>query len=448
MNMKWIFPVLALAVGYFGAREWSGSVAGTGVAVIDEEGGWEGRTQSSRRTGGRWEGRTQNSRRMGAAAGFGARLREIEAGEVSKQDRERFFKKWFREDPEAAMEAMRNSRSEWGKNKPHFLLGFLFEDDAKGLEAMGRYLDEIITSGYWHESGFDGEVWRVYDFTKGEELVQKVAGLPESGMKDELLNYVMAGWFFSDQQGARSYLSGLPDEEQKKAERVFLSERLPGWVSRDVEGREWIAGVLLSEGNRDLLTWHGPALVDVMANDDLKGALEWAGEHLGGSVLADAVGRTVRRLSYQDSAKAAEMVDGLFLGGVRAQAAGILVQEISRKDPGAAFDLARSEEDVGMAIDRRTWRSLGSALGRSSPAEARRILSTSEGLDESFQAHAMEQAFSREPEETKRWAEAMQGPKRAESIELVFNAWSAWEREKAKAWRDGLTDLSAPRSSE
>ena len=434
MNVKWIFPVLALVAGYFGARAWSGSIARIGVSAIDEESGGEGRPLSDRR--------------IGAAAGFGARLREIEGGEVSNEDRERFFKEWFREDPEGAMEAMRNSRSHWGREKPHFLLGFLFEDDAKGLEAMGRYLDEIITSGRWHESGFYGDIERRFNFAVGQELVEKVAGLPESGMKNELWNYAMAGWFYADQQGARSYLSGLPEEERKKAERAFLSERLPLWVSSDAEGRAWIADVLRSEGNRDLLTRHGPGLVDVMANDDMKGALEWAGEHLGGSVLADAVSRTVRRVSYQDIDKAAEVVDGLVFGSIREQAARALVSEISRKDPWAAFDRARSEEDIGVAMGGQTWGMLGSALGQSSPAEVRRILSTSESLDESFQARAVEKALSREPEETKQWAEAMEGPKREELIELVFHAWSAEDQDEARAWRDGLTDGSTPGSFE
>lgn len=336
MKMKWIVPVLALAVGYFGAREWSESADRSEVVVTDEKGGREARGRSSRRSG--------------AAGGYGARMREIEGGEVSKEDRERFFKEWFREDPEGAMEAMRNSRSHWGGNKPHFLLGFLFEDDAKGLEAMGRFLDEIITSGSWHESGFDGDIERSFNFAVGQELVEKVAGLPESGMKNELWNYAMAGWFYADQEGARSYLAGLPEDERKRAERAFLSERLPRWISRDAEGRAWIEGVLLSEGNRDLLFWHGPGLVDVMANDDLKGALEWAGEHLGGSTLANAVSTTVQRLSDQDSAKAEAVVDDLIPGGVREQAARTLVLGISRKDPVAAFDRARAEEGVGMEM--------------------------------------------------------------------------------------------------
>ena len=424
---KWIFPGLALAVGFFGAREWSESA----LTVVDQVSD----------SGMREDRATWHSGRRAEVAGFAGRMREIERGGIAEEDWGKFFKEWFREDPEGALDAMRNSKLGLGGRKPFFLLGFLFEEDAKGLEAMGRYLDEIISSGHWHEGGFDGEVHREFDFRGGgKELVDKVTGLPGSPMKKELWKYAMAGWFYADWQGAGAYVGGLPEEERREAERAFLSERLPRWVSREADGREWIEEILGAEGNRDLLTWHGPKLVAVMAKDDPKRAFEWAGEHLSGLTLAKAISGTVEDLMYQDGGteEAGEIVDDLLPGGVREQAARALVLGTARKDPLAAFDRARAEEDHGMEMGVQTWLSLGRTLGRQSPEEARRILESSVELERVFESNAMEQAFWKEPEESKQWAEAMEGPKREQVIELVFRAWHLREQEEAKAWRDGL----------
>jgi hypothetical protein len=59
-------------------------------------------------------------------------------------------------------------------------------------------------------------------------------------------------------------------------------------------------------------------------------------------------------------------------------------------------------------------------------------------LEQAFKSNAMEQAFWKEPEESKQWAEAMEGPKREKVIDLVYRAWHLREQEEAKAWRDGL----------
>jgi len=418
--------VLALVVGFFWAREWSSSV----VTAEDEGAG----------NGMRIERSERRSRGGTKSGGFAGRMRELEDGGFSWEDDQRkFFKEWFREDPEAALDAMRNSRLGLGDEKPFFLLFFLFEDDPKGMEAMGRYLPEIITSGYWHESGFDGEVERYFDFRGGKELVDKVAGLPESDMKEELWKYAMAGWFYADWKGAKSHVMGLPEKERRVAERAFLSERMPRWVSSEADGRAWIEEILDAEGNRDLLTWHGPKLAVMMAKDDPKGALEWAGEHLGGIALANAVTGTVKGLIYQDGTEeAGNIVDELLPGGVREQAARELVLGAARKDAVAAFERAVAEEGLGMKMGVQTWQSLGRMLGRTKPEEALRILGTSEGLEKAFGSSAMGGAFEKEPEKARQWAESMEGSRREEMIDLVYQAWRFENLKEAKAWRDSL----------
>ena len=410
----WAFPVLALAVGYFGAKEWS-------------------EAPESFKAGG--EGSESRTRVLKAGQGveggsFEQRLRDLKTNGYSRGDREAIFKEWFREDPEAALKALESS------HKPSFLLGFLFEDDPQGLELMGKYLDDVITSGQWHESGFDGEIDRRFRFNVGKELVDKVASLPESHMKKELWKYVMAGWFFEDWRGAKAHVTGLAGEARSEAERAFLSERLPRWVSRDAEGRKWVEKILTKEGNRDLLTWQGPKFVSAMSREDPESALKWADENLAGTALVSSISTVVGQLVRTDIAKAEALVDGMNPGGGRERVARALVLGTARKDPVAAFQRARNEEEMGMKMGVQTWLALGRTLGGKAPAEARKVIESGEELEKVFSSYAMNEAFWREPAETKRWAEEMEGPRREEVIDLVFRAWHLREQEQAKAWRD------------
>ena len=98
-------------------------------------------------------------------------------------------------------------------------------------------MDEIISPGWWHESGFDGEIHRSFNFAVGKVLVDKVESLSETYAKQDLWNYAMAGWFYQDWQGATAHLTGLSGEERRKAERAFLSEQLPRAVGRGDRSR-------------------------------------------------------------------------------------------------------------------------------------------------------------------------------------------------------------------
>ncbi|MFT7444398.1 MAG: hypothetical protein ACI9AF_001302, partial [Granulosicoccus sp.] len=371
--------------------------------------------------------------------GFARRLGEAEKESRYWSEGWEFFKEWFRIDPDAAIEAMRTSPK--GGSVSYFLC-FLFEEesDPLALQAMGARLDDIIFSaGNWHEQGFSGEVHRVFDFAVGKSLVEKVEGLPESYMKKDLWRYAMAGWLFQDWKGAAEWAGSLTGEERREAEVAFFSERIPRSMERDGEALEWASKVLAREGNRDLLVKLGPDFVGLMARDDPGEAVSWAGDHLGGMALAKAVSGVVST-TYRGAPEESEaMVDGLPPGGVRQAAARAFVEVQLRADAKGAYERAISEEALGMRLGVQTWLSIGRSLGQQNPGEVRAILGSGEGeLESVFETYAMEQAFWKEPEEAKRWAEEMEGEKRDEMIELVYRAWGAREKDEARAWRDGL----------
>lgn len=428
---SYVLPLLAVVLGYFGAR----------VISINQE--RQKPKEVPVKSGGSEVGatkRTSIQTNGGESEDFARRLREVEEKPGRWHEGREFFREWFRVDPDAAFEAMKTSPKANDAGGRHYLLCFLFEEEADpdALQAMGERLDEIISVGSWHETGFGGDIYREFNFAVGPSLVERVESLSESYMKEDLWRYAMAGWVYKDWQGARNWLEGLQGNERRRAEVAFFSEGIPRRLNDEVE-LAWVAGVLETEGNRDLLVKYGVSLVSGMARENPGEALEWAGDHLGGMALAKAVSGVVSATFGRDPDESERIIDHLPAGGVREQAARAFVESKTRKDGLGAFEKAWAEERGGMKMGIQLWYRVGRSLGQQNPTEARRVLAETEGaLNRGFLSEASSAAFWKEPEATKQWAEGLEGEKRDEMIELVYRAWAARERGEAEAWRNSV----------
>lgn len=423
---QWLFPILTFTAGYLLSREGSSRIA------VNEE------------TTAQSSARSERSIRSWAVGhgddggGFASRFQVLVANNNHSAKYE-LLKEWFRADSDAAMEAINKLPIDM-YNNPSLLLEFLFGDDPIAMEAMGRHLDDIIVEG-WYNSGFGLENHErlSFDFSEGRSLVEKVESLPETDAKKHLWNHVMAGWFYKDWKEAAGWVDSMAGSERSAAERAFLSEIIPSKILQDEEGRKWILKVLSQEENRDLLFRHGASVVSAMAVTDPKKALEWADENLGGLTLKAAVSSMLEGVAYRTPEKLAEIVDGLPLGGVKQQASETMILSMARKDAQGAYDQALEQQAAGIDLRDEAWGQLGRALGATKPEEAREILANLEGdSNKAFRSNATQNAFDKQPEETKQWAAEMKEDKREEIIDLVFKAWSSNDQKKAEAWREGL----------
>jgi hypothetical protein len=432
-----IWPLVLFVLGFVGAREISSRGVRDEVEVVKRE-------EVDVKRGKREQKISRVTPNGVVSAGFARQLREAEEEKEKRgywKDGREVFRDWFRVDPDAALEAMKMSPVGAESGGVLYFLCYLFEEEADegALQAMGERLDQIIQVGRWHESGFSGDIYREFNFAVGRDLVERVRGLPESYIKEDLFRYAMAGWLFKDWKGAADWSMGLSGKEQREADVQLFSEGIPRGLARDKEGVKWAAEVAVRQGNRDLLVRLGPSLVGMMAQDGVEVALAWAGKNLSGMTLGQAVSGVVSTAYRKAPEQSEAIVDGLPLGGVRQQAARVFVLLKSRTDGLGAFERAWAEEAAGMDIGIQTWYSVGRAVGQQNPEEARRILAETDGeLNTGFKTYAMEQAFWKEPEEAKLWAEEMQGEKREDVIDLVFRAWHLREQDEAKAWRDAL----------
>ena len=427
----YVLPLLAVVLGYFGARgiSVSGEIEEPKEVLVKDG-------ESQLKTMGKVRIQTNGSE----SEDFARRLREAEEKKGRWHEGRELFREWFEVDPDAALEAMRTSPKGSDSGGRHYFLCFLFEEEAdqEALQAMGERLDEIITVGMWHEGGFGGDIYREFNFAVGKSLVERVESLPGSYVKEDLWRYAMAGWAQKDWKGAQTWLEGLQGDERRKAEVAFFSEGIPRAL-KDESGLAWAAEVLATDGNRDLLVQLGASLVSKMAHENPGAALEWAGDHLGGMALAKAVSGVVTTTFGKNPEESEKIVNDLPPGGVREQASRAFVTSKTRKDGLGAFEKAWAEESAGMEMGRQLWYRVGRALGQQNPAEARRVLAETEGeLNRGFLSEASEAAFWKEQEETKQWAEGLEGEKRDEMIDLVYRAWGAREREEADAWRNSV----------
>ena len=231
----------------------------------------------------------------------------------------RLFAEWFRRDPDAAVEALRQTKS--GRYDGRFaLMSLLFDDDPEVARAAGERLDEFLGEA----RPTPGEPADMH-FTKGRETVEKLLAAPDSHGKEKLLRFAVAGWFKTDWEAARDWAAGRPVAERAAMERSLFALGFPRVLERDPEGVAWALEWFGRDESRDLRAGFGDQLASVLARDDPAGAMTWASTELSGASMARAMAAVVTSQLKKDREAAITTVDALPPGGVRLQAGRALI---------------------------------------------------------------------------------------------------------------------------
>lgn len=344
----------------------------------------------------------------------------------------RLFVEWFRRDPDAAIDALRKTRS--GRYDGQFsLMELVFDEDPEVARAAGERIDEFIGEAR-PDPGEPADA----HFTQGRETVEKLMALPESHAKEKLLRYAMAGWFKTDWRAARSWAAGRTGAERATMERSLFALGLPGGIKRDSEGVAWALEWLGRNENRDLRAALGHELASVIAKDDPAEAMTWASTQLSGASMARAMAAAVASQMRLDQEAAIATVDALPPGGVRQQAGRALVSAMMAKDPHGAVERALSDQRFGYDVGAQSWGRLGSALANQKPDVLRALLTEPpEGLSPVFERRGLDVIGRRDPGTTLDWAANLDGERGAKITKQVLSSWRRQDPEAAEKWESG-----------
>jgi hypothetical protein len=357
------------------------------------------------------------------------------------------FVSWARQNPVAAMAAMRTAKWVSKASAADGMLEVWLSDDGKTSAALAPFLDELArfadTPIYW-AAHHDPDL-----------LGARLLALPPGFARSEFIRKFGTGFFEKDWAAAVAWTSSIPEPDRsallaqsaatalntKSEVRHIIGNATP--AQRSPERLAWAQHWLTTEAGASTRARLGPVYVDSLAATDPAAALAWAQDSLGGLTLSKAIGKIVETHAGADRDAALALIDSLPPGGVRMKATDAFVEQWHTKDPAAAgaWALAQSRD----TLSDPGWASLGSKWAFADPDGFKAAIQThSEEVSPRMVGMGIFNLVRKDAPGTATWAASLPPTLRDSTLNTTLRTWAGEDAPAAARFIAENPSISIP----
>ncbi|MFD0892634.1 hypothetical protein KBB96_14515 [Luteolibacter ambystomatis] len=237
--------------------------------------------------------------------------------------------------------------TEWLKKDPEAFTGILrvtsgFSDRRSIAEAAMRFLegtdDTLAAAAMKHFEilvSIDPDLANSLTSTGPERdrFLSRLLALKPSNARDRIWAGIADRWLAKDWLAATTWAESLPAESRRQIEARFTETAFASKNPDDGPLVMWAVKWLSRKASSGDVSRLGPLYVKALAQTQPDEALEWAGSHLSGYPLAQAMGSIAATRFATDPDGAREMVANLAAGGTQQTATAAIAMAWARTDP-------------------------------------------------------------------------------------------------------------------
>lgn len=359
------------------------------------------------------------------------------------------FAQWARQDPVAAMAALRATRRERRTSAADGLLEAWVLDEGKTAAALAPYLDELAPLSnaptYW--------VTKQHPERMGARLL----ALPPGTARTEFIRKFGAGFFEKNWSAAVAWSASIPEPDRSallaqsaatalntKSEVRFFGNAGP--PTPNPERLAWAQQWMTLEADPAMRSRLGPLYVDSLAASDPAAALDWANSNLGGLTLSRAIGKIIETQAATDREAALDLIDSLPPGGVRTKATDAFVAQWHDKEAGAAgaWALTQSRD----ALSDQGWGNLGSQWAFADPDSLKSAIQSHGGeVPPRLINGAIHNLVRKDAAGTAVWAAALPPTLREFTLSTTLRSWAGEDARAAAQFITANPAIPIPESA-
>lgn len=235
---------------------------------------------------------------------------------------------WLKKDPEAFSGMLRTTSGFSDRRAiAEAAMGFLEgPDDTLAAAAMKHF--EVLVS-------IDPNLALILADTGPERdrFLARLLTLTPSNARDRIWAGIADRWLAKDWLAATTWAESLPADSRRQIEARFTEKAFASKNPDDGPLVVWAVKWLSRKAASGDVARLGPLYVKALAKTQPDEALEWAGEHLSGYPLAQAMGSIAATRFTTDPDAAKEMVASLSAGGTQQTAAAAITMAWAKTDP-------------------------------------------------------------------------------------------------------------------
>jgi len=336
------------------------------------------------------------------------------------------FAAWARQDPAAAMDALRAATWESQSSAADGILEVWLLDENKSAEALAPYLDDLARLASTPRR------WAALE--DPERLGARLLALPSGTARTDFIRKFGAGFFEKDWAAAVAWTSSMPEPDRSAllaqsaatALNTRMQNRSLGNAAADPRHAErlaWAQQWLATEADTTTRARLGPLYVESLAATDPAAALVWAQESLGGWTLSQAIGKIVESQAGADREGTLALIDSLPPGGVRTKATDAFVAQWHNQDPAAAtaWALAQSRD----TLSDQGWGNLGSKWAFADPDGFKAAIQAPSGeVPPQMVGSGVRNLVRKDAPGTASWASSLPPTLRERTLSSTMHTWA------------------------